>query len=259
MAIQKSKDSERAQSGKIKRRTSMLQLMQQNVLLYTMAGIGIFGAASQVILHLVYRGLIRDMEKPEKAKGMYMKQLKQKYNIYRRTRTGAESIRLFIRKSLMEYSFLGLNLRTWSRMGFLLFALCSMEGLVGWYLADIFQMTNEIGKMYLWGILASGMLIAGAYGVTDTEYQRKYLETGLRSIFACDCSQAVDAVDLSEKSAEKQQETHRKKRVSLADLRVGREEIAAAKEPQNKKAELLRQMDPAEQERLIREVLKEFL
>jgi hypothetical protein len=85
----------------------------------------------------------------------------------------------------------------------------------------------------------------------------------------------VDAVDLSEKSAgttekaspgetlnvkkRKPQGTHIGKKLSLADLRVGMEEIAAAKEPKDKKAELLRQMDPAEQERLIREVLKEFL
>ena len=75
------------------------------------------GAARQIILRVIYGKLIRDMENPAFAKGKYMKHLKQKYNMYRRTQTGTESIQAFIQKSLMEYKYWGMNLHTWYRLG----------------------------------------------------------------------------------------------------------------------------------------------
>ena len=104
----------------------MLQFMQQNFLLYGMAALGILGAASQIILRVIYGKLIRDMENPAFAKGKYMKHLKQKYNMYRRTQTGTESIQAFIQKSLMEYKYWGMNLHTWYRLGGAAFILCAL-------------------------------------------------------------------------------------------------------------------------------------
>lgn len=80
----------------------MSQFMQQNFLLYGMAVAGVLGVVSQVILRVVYDKLIRDMEKPAFAKGKYMRQLKQRYNLYRRTQTGADSISVFIQKSMND-------------------------------------------------------------------------------------------------------------------------------------------------------------
>ena len=53
----------------LRRGKTMLQIMQQNFLLYGMAAMGILGVISQVILRIVYEGLIRDMENPALAKG----------------------------------------------------------------------------------------------------------------------------------------------------------------------------------------------
>lgn len=320
----------------------MSQFMQQNFLLYGMAVAGVLGVVSQVILRMVYDKLIRDMEKPAFAKGKYMKHLKQRYNIYRRTQTGADSINIFIQKSMMEYKYMGMNLHTWRRMGMYVLVLCAAIGIGGWYLAGSVQMAETLRQNYLWGILANTLLIAGAYGVTDTGYRRKYLETGLRSLFTNSSTQAAQTVDLSEAPSARghaPQETRRRRSASageenkgelkvmqvqnyteaerrsrqvqnfaeaepksrqeagrdkaaikaapeaskkrskiietkaqrdkrelkanLAKMKEGMAETAAAERQKERSreqnTEILRQMDPLEQERVIREVLKEFL
>lgn len=278
----------------------MSQFMQQNFLLYGMAVVGVLGVISQVILRIVYDKLIRDMEKPAFAKGKYMRHLKQKYNIYKRTQSSSDSISIFIQKSLMEYKYMGMNLHTWRRMGGYVFVLCAVIGVAGWYLSGTVQMEETLRQNYLWAILASGLLIAGAYGVTDTGYRRKYLETGLRSLFTNSSTQAAQPVNLSEpvaapepqhgqtvkavseqarsreakpapelqkkrsKIVETQaQRDKRELKANLAKIKEGIAETAAAErlKERNKErnAEILKQMDPTEQERVIREVLKEFL
>lgn len=320
----------------------MSQFMQQNFLLYGMAVAGIFGVISQVILRIVYDKLIRDMEKPAFAKGKYMRHLKQRYNIYKRTQTGTDSINIFIQKSMMEYKYMGMNLHTWRRMGGYVFALCAALGAAGWYLGGTVHLADTLRQNYLWAILASALLIAGAYGVTDTGYRRKYLETGLRSLFTNSSTQAAQPLNLSEtasgqkpdQAAEvlfepqrkraamagqeggaaiqrrrrerraaaspevesgnkilnvmteqtggmeertvpepqkkrgkiietKAQRDKRELKANLAKLKEGIAETAAAEQQKEKNkersSEILRQMDPSEQERVIREVLKEFL
>lgn len=262
----------------------MLQIMQQNFLLYGMAAMGILGVISQVILRIVYEGLIRDMENPALAKGKYMKQLKQKYNLYRRTQTGPDSIRIFIQKSMMQYKFAGMNLHTWNRMGLFVLALCMAAGIGGWYMAGKFQMGEQLRQNYLWAMLAGSLMIAGAYGIADTPYRRKYLETGLRSMFTNSSTQAVQPVNLSESSRmpekrpavpvstapepvkkrsrfieTKAQRDKRELKENLARLKEGMAESAATERHKERNTEILRQMDSSEQERVIREVLKEFL
>lgn len=278
----------------------MSQFMQQNFLLYGMAVVGVLGVISQVILRIVYDKLIRDMEKPAFAKGKYMRHLKQKYNIYKRTQSSSDSISIFIQKSLMEYKYMGMNLHTWRRMGGYVFVLCAVIGVAGWYLSGTVQMEETLRQNYLWAILASGLLIAGAYGVTDTGYRRKYLETGLRSLFTNSSTQAAQPVNLSEPTAAPEpqhgqpvkavseqarsreakpapelqkkrskivetqaQRDKRELKANLAKIKEGIAETAAAErlKERNKErnAEILKQMDPTEQERVIREVLKEFL
>lgn len=262
----------------------MLQFMQQNFLLYGMAALGILGAASQIILRVIYGKLIRDMENPAFAKGKYMKHLKQKYNMYRRTQTGTESIQAFIQKSLMEYKYWGMNLHTWYRLGGAAFILCALIGIGGWYLAGTLGAAQTVRQNYLWALLATTLLIAGTYGVTDTGYKRKYLETGLRSMFTNSSTQTVQMVDLSaaappaaekkpfqsvknmqdrkrrDKNVETQaQRDKRELKANLTKLKEGIAESAAAENKKEQNTEILKQMDPAEQERVIREVLKEFL
>lgn len=307
----------------------MSQFMQQNFLLYGMAVAGVLGVVSQVILRVVYDKLIRDMEKPAFAKGKYMRQLKQRYNLYRRTQTGADSISVFIQKSMMEYKYMGMTLHTWRRMGAYVFVLCAAAGGTGWYLAGTVQLEETLRQNYLWAVLASALLIAGAYGVTDTGYRRKYLETGLRSLFTNSSTQAAQSVDPADSAVQRgnvRQETRRRRtaaedsghsgeltvmqvenlteaerkgrreagkeraalkaapetqkkrskiietkaqrdkrelKANLAKIKEGIAETAAAERQKERSreqnTEILRQMDPAEQERVIREVLKEFL
>ncbi len=264
----------------------MWQFLQQNALLYGVVVAGVLGVISQVVLRVIYDKMIRDMKNPGMPKGKYMKQLKQKYHIYRRTQSGMDSIQAFIQKSLMEYRFLGMNLHTWRRLGGIAFVVCAAFGIGNWYLTGMQQMAVTLQQSMFWVTLGAMLLIAAAYGITDTGYRRNYLEMGLRSMFTDSNTQAVQEVNLSEEAerpkaniSQPVQKTNinprkRKGRIlesqaqrdkrelkeNLSKLKDGiRESAAGTERSREHSTEILRQMDPAEQERIIREVLKEFL
>ena len=264
----------------------MLQVIaQQNMLLYGVAIFGILGVISQIVLRALYERLIRDMENPGAPKGKYMKQLKQKYSIYKRTQSGADSINIFIQKSLMEYRCMRMNLHTWRRLGGVAFVLCAVLGIGGYYLTGLQGIAAVTRQNYLWSVLASALLLCGIYGVTDTGYRRKFLETGLKSLYTNNSTQSIQEVDLSEMPVVPEKKTppvvknttepprkrsrvmetqaqrdKRELKENLAKLKEGISETAAATErSKERNTEILKQMDPTEQERVIREVLKEFL
>lgn len=264
----------------------MLQLItNQNVLLYGVALFGILGVISQVILRSIYERLIKDMANMSMPKGKFMKQLKQKYQSFRRLNEGAANVEVFIRKSVMEYQAMGMSLHTWRKLGGMAFVLCAAFGIGGYYLTGLAGAAQDMRMNYLWATAAAALLIAASYGLTDNGYRRKYLITGLENVFTnTQVGQAYQEVDVTEKEAaplrrpepaKAAMEPKRKRgkvvhsqaqrdkqelKENLAKLKEGISETAAGVErSKERNTEILKQMDPSEQERVIREVLKEFL
>lgn len=278
-------------------------IAEQNVLFYAMAAVGILGAVSQVILYTFYMRLLRDMENTGTPKGKFMKQLRQKFGGYQRMNEGMSNVTVFVEKSLMEYRRLGMNLHQWRRLGAAAFLVCAVIGIGGYYGAGVYGFAEGMRRNYLLATAASGLLMAGIYGLTDIGYKRKYLQTGLENLLcntgvprnyhvedaqafrpqaeavrepvlaagapAVETAEKVTAVrtarGLSKKKKVKAAETRAQKdkrelKENLSRLKEGISETAAASGPdQERSAEILKQMDPGEQERIIREVLKEFL
>lgn len=291
-------------------------IAEQNVLLYACAAVGLLGVISQVVLFSLYERLLRDMENHAAPKGKFMKQLRQKFSGYQRMNEGMSNVSVFVKKSLMEYRCLGMNLHQWKRMGGTAFVLCIALGIGGYYLTGMQQYTDAIRQNYLWAAAASALLLAGVYGITDVGYKQRYLQTGLENLL-CNTgvprSQQVQSVvqekvpaqehyrsqeskeevkpkgvipreeevpetpgpllvsgktgSLSRRKRAKMAETQAQKdkrelKENLAKLKEGISETAASGDREKEKernTEILRQMDPGEQERIIREVLKEFL
>ena len=271
----------------------MLQFIaQQNVLLYGVAVIGILGIASQIILRSIYERLIRDMENVHVPKGKFMKQLKRRYESSGQKKEGIANVDVFVRKSIMEYQCIGLSLHSWRRLGGIALLLCVAFGMSGYYLTGLAKLAAEMRQNYLLATLAAGLFIAGVYGLTDIGYRKRYLETGLEDLLTnmkmdkLGLEQSFDftrperpertvtaeKVELSSRVALKPrrkrgnisetqaQRDKRELKENLAKLKEGISETAAAGEHNKERnTEILKQMDPAEQERAIREVLKEFL
>ncbi len=179
----------------------MLQLItNQNVLLYGVALFGILGVISQIILRSIYERLIKDMANMSMPKGKFMKQLKQKYQSFRRLNEGAANVEVFIRKSVMEYQAMGMSLHTWRKLGGMAFVLCAAFGIGGYYLTGLAGAAQDMRMNYLWATAASALLIAASYGLTDNGYRRKDLITGLENVFTnTQVGQAYQEVEVTDK------------------------------------------------------------
>lgn len=216
---------------------------------------------------------------------------------------GMSNVSVFVKKSLMEYRRLGMNLHQWRRLGGVAFILCAAIGVGGYYLSGLYGQAESLRMNYLWAVAASGLLMAGIYGITDIGYKQRYLQTGLEHLLsntgvprnyhvedqqafrpeaqaqAGTSSQtaAISAKDgpgpftsvrksksLSKRKREKAAQTQAQKekrelKENLTRFKEGVSETAAADGEQDRSTQIIKQMDPGEQERIIREVLKEFL
>lgn len=277
-------------------------IAEQNVLFYAMAAVGVLGAISQVLLYSFYVRLLRDMEHTGAPRGKFMKQLRQKFGGYQRMNEGMSNVSVFVKKSLMEYRKLGMNLHQWRRLGAAAFFLCAAMGIGAYITLGIYGYAGAVRQNYLWAVAVCGLFLAGVYGLTDIGYKRKYLMTGLENLLcntgiprnyhvedqqafrtgaeakAASLAGGVSAAEsvnppsgvqkakgLSKRKRAKAAATQAQKdklelKENLARLKEGISESAASADGEReRKAQILKQMDPEEQERIIREVLKEFL
>ena len=234
----------------------MLQfIMDRNLLLYLLAAACVVGVASQMILKQIYEKLIRDTKNTGEPDGRFLQQLRQRFQYCTHLNEKVGDVRSFIQRSVMEYRFWGMSLHSWRRLGvecLVVSLLCALGG-------NVYLMRGgasfAAGNAYLWmGILAAA-LTAAAYGISDTGYQKEYLEVRLTDYLensgaVRDYSEANDGMQEAESSS------------PIISVETGRKagvQETAASAQRERNAELLRQMQPEEQERILREVLKEFL
>lgn len=269
-------------------------IMDRNVLLYVLAAACAVGVVSQLILKQVYAGLIRDTRNTGEASGRFLMQLRQRFQYCTHLNEKVGDVQALIRRNLMEYRFWGMNLHQWKKIGLICLAvsvLCAFTGTM-----SLWHDGSELmrGNTYFWMGLLAAALTAAAYGISDTSYQREvleisltdylqnsgavkdYSENGMESAYEETASSAAPIVSVAEGRRAKRraraetaaaaaQETRaqrekRELKENLARMKTGMQEAAAEHDRERDgRAELLRQMDPKEQERILKEVLKEFL
>lgn len=271
----------------------MLQfIMERNVLLYVLAAACAVGVASQMILKQVYERLIRDTRNTTEPCGRLVQQLRQRFQYCSHLNEKVGDVSALIRKNLMEYRFWGMSLHQWQRIGgeaLVISVMCAFAGTVMTVRGGGAVVT---GNTYFWlGVAAAG-LTAAAYGIADTKYRRECLEIGLTdylensgavrdyseaetepepSVFAAAAESSAPVLSMPEGRRSKRrvkaenaaavtraQKEKLELKESLARMKAGMQETAAERE-RERNADILRQMDPKEQERILREVLKEFL
>lgn len=270
----------------------MLQfIMDRNVLLYVLAAACAVGVVSQMILKQIYDRLIRDTKNTGEPVGRFMQQLRQRFQYCSHLNDKVGDVQSLIRKNLMEYRFWGMSLHQWKRIGVGCLAislLCAFGGT-----AVIFRDGGAVvnGNTYFWMGTLALVLTAAAYGISDTGYREHALEvrltdylinsgavrdygeeteTGYGQEYETSSSAPIVSVAegrkakrraRAESAAAQESKAQRDKRElkeNLARVKAGMQETAAEREKE-RGADLLRQMDPKDQERILREVLKEFL
>lgn len=260
----------------------MRTIIEQNVLLYVMAATGILGVLSQIILNRCYRMLIREASDTQTGKKEFMKKLKQKYRTDRKRSGENMNIRVFLQRSLMDYRYKKLSLHQWRRAGAGLFLVSLAVGAAG----ILYCSRAGLAQIHIQKILqaAAGVTVftAAAALWLDERYKASYLQTQLEDYF-CHSGEGMEyrEVEFEEPVKEKAktpsiigirrkadpgtgetraQKEKRELQENLSRMNSGMKETAADVErTKERNREILRQMDPTEQERIIRDVLAEFL
>lgn len=311
-------------------------ILQQNMVFYAMAAIGILGVISQLFLNGIYERLMRDAENNGAPKGKFMKRLRHQFGTSKRLNEGLTNVSVFVKKSIYEYRCIGLSLHQWRRFGGTTLILCLGLAAAGYLLSGAQGFAANISQNYLWAGGAALLLLLGTQAVIDVGYKNKYLQIQLED-YLCNSGigneyqeveikekqqsykevperetmsdkkteaksavisgelkgnlsgnmrgpmsesvstaksgwdereqeEAKTAVTLGVKKRQlrpmesKAQKDKRELKQNLARLKEGLNETAAEREhSKERNTEILKQMDPIEQERIIREVLKEFL
>ncbi len=268
-------------------------IMDRNLLLYVLAAACAVGVASQIMLKQIYERLIRDTKHTGEPEGRFLQQLRQRFQYCTHLNEKVGDVPSLIRRSMMEYRFWGMGLHQWNRIGMLCLVIslgCAFAGT-----AFLVQKGSAVvnGNAYFWMGLLCCALTAAAYGIADTAYKKQSLEVRLcdylensgavrefkeddleDAAFAPSFAAAGEGASILSVSAGRKAKRRAKAETAaaisraqkekmelkenLARVKAGMQETAADRE-REKNAQVLRQMDPKEQERILREVLKEYL
>ncbi len=264
--------------------TMIHTILQSRVLLYLMTATGLLGLLCQIIANRCYRQFIREAADVQPEKGEFMKRMRYRYQIDSRCCGGNVNMPVFVQKMLMDYKYKRLTLHQWKRQA------------LGWYLGAAaiaaagiryYQLQNNQSNltMMVRGIAAITVLTAGMLLWCDSRYKEKKLLIQMQdylshSGIATDAGEAAleewkEAQEAGSNVSRRKQESRydsryeskaqREKRQlqeSLGRMKAGEKETAASTEKdwnKERNREILKQMDEKEQERIIREVLTEFL
>ncbi len=260
----------------------MRTIIEQNVLLYVMAAAGMLGIISQILLNRCYRLLIREASDVQGEKKEFMKKLKQRYRTDRKRSKENMNIQVFLKRSLMDYRYRRLSLRQWRRLGSGLFLVSLAAGAAGIFYCGRAQLETVHIQNILQTAAGVTVVTAAVSLWLDVRYKASYLQTQLADYFY-HSGEALEyrEVELGEEEKEKRktpsiigirrkadagitetraQKEKRELQENLARMNSGAKESAADIErTKERNREILRQMDSAEQERIIRDVLAEFL
>lgn len=261
--------------------TMIHTMLQTKVLLYLMTATGLLGLLCQMIGNRCYRQLVRETADTQPEKGEFLKRMRYRYQIDSRCCGGKVNIPVFVEKMLMDYRYRKLTLHQWRRQA------------AGWYLAAFaiaaagsryYQLQHNQGNLMLMlqaiGVITACNILAVLW--CDSRYKEKRIMVQMQDYLShsgVTADQAETAREEWKEEAEEvaEPETARRKTVpvlsraqkekrqlqeSMARAKNGARETAASSEKdwdREHNREILKQMDAKEQERIIREVLAEFL
>lgn len=254
-------------------------IVESNMLLYLAVGMGILGILVQLTVSRRYGRLIREAADMQTDRKDFMKQLRYRYRMNQKRSGDQVNLPVFVRRYVWDYKFRRLRLHQWKRLavGLFLASLAVIACGIGYCLRR--ELPVAYFQNLLWTALAVGIGSGIAWLWVDFPYKEDYLLTELEDYLCCygagadvpepeaevaaakEVKRIPALIGLKKKNPPAETKAAREKRelkANLAKLKEsGREGVTVQERERNR--EILQQMDSQEQERIIRDVLAEFL
>lgn len=253
-------------------------IIESNALLYVMTAVGLLGILCQIIGNRCYRVMMRESVDTQAEKGEFLKRIQYRYQIDKRRSGGNVNIPVFVQKMILDYRYKKLSIHQWKRLGAGLFLGCIVIAAAQILYCRHFGFAMDT-RIFLEGIVFWSLISALTVLWCDSRYKEARLSLQMQDyLYHSGMASELSEVNLEEqkeaesrmpsviglrrKSESKAKRDKRELQENLARMKEGTREVAAESEGSRNRErgrELLRQMDEKEQERIIRDVLEEFL
>lgn len=258
-------------------------IIETNVLLYVMTAVGALGILCQFTISRRYGKLIRETSDEQLEKKEFIKQLRHRFRTSQKRNNNETNVSVFVRRQLMEYRFFHMSFHQWKRLAAGLFLASMAVAAAGWMYCSRTDLLHTYGRNILWASagVAAGTVLAALW--TDLPYKSNRLRLRMEDyLYHSGAGADYQEVMLEEPAAVQEkakrkmpavigihrktetlaetraQKDKRELKTSLSRIKDGMRETAADSERERNR-EILRQMDSQEQERIIRDVLAEYL
>lgn len=135
-------------------------LYDNNIIIYTYAGLCGLGLLLRLIVDLVYKHLVKESDNLGETKNKMLKHVKMKFETCYKLKIGVNNVDTFVDKSILKYRFCGLLLSTWDNVcGQVLFLNLLIVPLIA-----VYGVIYDCGQEHILftgsvGILSSAVLI----------------------------------------------------------------------------------------------------
>ena len=100
------------------------KLFSENILIYTMIGVFVFGVLLKIILNIGYSRMIRGSTNMGSTKNKLLRKLKFKYETFYKLKINVNNVDAFVDKSISNHKVLGILLTSWEKFSGQLSFLC---------------------------------------------------------------------------------------------------------------------------------------
>ncbi len=94
----------------------MQYLYDNNIILYTYAGLCGLGLLIRFIVNMVYKSLVKESDRLGETKNKKLKHIKMKFESFYKLKIGVNNVDTFVDKSVLKYRFCGPLLSTWDNL-----------------------------------------------------------------------------------------------------------------------------------------------
>lgn len=253
-------------------------IIESNVFLYAVAAAGMLGVLCQIMISRRYGQLIRETSNRRGDKRDFIKQLRFQYQTNRKRNNDNTNVSVFVRRSMMDYKYMHLRIHQWHRLAGGLYLASMAASAAAIYYGTRIHSTIHTDHIFWVAAAVTGVTLL-TWLWTDVPYKSSYLQTALEDFLyhsglstdyeevtvedtvaetVTEPAKVPAVIGIHRKKASRETKAQRDKRELKASL--SKETAAGLDDDRRERGrELLRQMDAKEQERIIRDVLAEFL
>ncbi len=135
-------------------------LYDNNILLYTFAGLGGLGFLLRFIVNLVYKYLVRESDRLGETKNKTLQRMKMKFTTGYKLMIGVNNVDTFVDKNVLKYKFCRILLSTWDNAcGLILYLNLLIVPIITVFGVAYGRGQDQILLVGAVGISSSGMLI----------------------------------------------------------------------------------------------------